>query len=81
MVVPRAIGKGEQGARIPENGLYPGHVPMPTRTSWISSGQRAMRGSRSVGRVSLPSRAPQPVTRGQQISRARDRVRLTTRSG
>jgi hypothetical protein len=78
-VVPRAIGKGELGARVPVTGLYPGHIPTPIGTSWISGGMCAMHRSRLVEGMSPPSGVRHPVTRGQLVSHAHGRVRLTAR--
>jgi hypothetical protein len=62
VVVPREIGTGELGGRIPGTSLYPSHAPTPTRTSWISGDLCAMRGVRPGKGTSLPSGPRQSVT-------------------
>lgn len=69
-VVPRAIGKGELGARVPETDLYPNHIPTPNGTSWISGGVCAMHGSHSVERID-----PTRVAHWSAIERAEARAR------
>jgi hypothetical protein len=71
VMAPRRIGTGEIGGRIPGTGLYPGHAPMLTRTSWISGVLCAMRGVRSVergsGMTGVPATAATHSTRGADV--------------
>jgi hypothetical protein len=78
VMAPRRIGTGEIGGRIPGTGLYPGHAPTLTRTSWISGDLCAMRGVRSVERGSGMTGGP--ATAATQSTRGAD-VRLSSGPG